>query len=715
MNDVIIRNSQFVLTVGSNAIVKSLIHTGSGQECLDLREEVPLCSVTQERPFHNELKLSHPNKKTVFAANSLVREGNRLTVGFELLPYQAVLEIREEPMYVSFELLGFEVDYSAYEVELSLPLPPVYEFRLLQLPVKNRTNFGEWLNVSWDDEVAVNILGNSPHTIIDAVRFQDYRVMYADAYRDVKLEGCSASLIVTDKGSFLDAVACVEEDYDLPKGVQNRRSKWINASAYWTASLTPDNVEEHIRYAKQGGFRLMLLYRPCFFQSDGEFKFKKEYPNGMEDVKKVLDKIRAAGILPGMHVLHTHVSLKSGRISPYADRRLHLKQKFLLTKELDETSDTVYVDRNPAGCTLVDKTRILKVGGELISYESYTTTPPYAFVGCTRGICDTRIASHSAESLCGILDVCEFCAMSAYIDQETDLQDEVAEEIAKVYRLGCGFIYFDGSEGTNAPYEYHIPNAQYKVYRRLQPEPVFAEAAAKSHFGWHMLSGGNAFDIWPMKEFKAKIAAFQAEEAPRMRMDFTRLNFGWWNFPEDVQPDIFEYGTSRAAAWDCPVTMMENLENFKKLARTDDILEVMRRWEDVRALGWLGEEEKERLKNLKQEHILLINGEGEYELREYDECREAAGGNKEVRAFVFERQKRAYAVLWHASGNGVLELDAQETDLCYEENPDGEKIMIQKAQGKVRIPLAGRRYLSCDKTVAELRQMLAGAGLRKEE
>jgi hypothetical protein len=40
--------------------------------------------------------------------------------------------------------------------------------------------------------------------------------------------------------------------------------------------------------------------------------------------------------------------------------------------------------------------------------------------------------------------------------------------------------------------------------------------------------------------------------------------------------DMFEYGTSRAAAWDCPVTVMEKTEAFKTHPRTDDILEVMR-------------------------------------------------------------------------------------------------------------------------------------------
>jgi len=41
--------------------------------------------------------------------------------------------------------------------------------------------------------------------------------------------------------------------------------------------------------------------------------------------------------------------------------------------------------------------------------------------------------------------------MSAYLDQNSDLQEEYANKLAEIYKLGCEFVYFDGSEGTNLP------------------------------------------------------------------------------------------------------------------------------------------------------------------------------------------------------------------------------------------------------------------------
>ena len=165
-------------------------------------------------------------------------------------------------------------------------------------------------------------------------------------------------------------------------------------------------------------------------------------------------------------------------------------------------------------------------------------------------------ADHERGRKGGILDISEFGARSVYIDQRTDLQDEIAEKIAEIYNLGFTFAYFDGSEGTNAPYDFHIPNAQYRVYSRFTTPPLFCEGAAKSHFSWHMLSGGNAFDVFSAEVFKARIREFPLEEAPRMRCDFTRLDFGWWNGGDlNLQADMIEYATSKAAAWDSPGTI----------------------------------------------------------------------------------------------------------------------------------------------------------------
>ena len=123
----------------------------------------------------------------------------------------------------------------------------------------------------------------------------------------------------------------------------------------------------------------------------------------------------------------------------------------------------------------------------------------------------------------------------------------------------------------------------------------------------------------PIWLFKEKIDEHPAAEAPLMKRDFTRVNFGWWGFwaPTDkirgkstigVQPDMWEYGTSKAAAWDSPISIQMRLDSLDAHPRSSDIMEVMRRWEDVRKRGLLTPEQKEQLKDLEVEHTLLLVG-----------------------------------------------------------------------------------------------------------
>ncbi len=697
--DIIIENDYLKLVVGGNCWAKSLVHKPTGEECLATDEEIALFSVTQERPFNNEVKLAHPNKRTTFQANRIRREGNKLIVGFEITPFEAVIDIKEAPSYIGFTLTDFIVHPTDYP-GLRMSPPPVAELRLLQLPIRNRENFGEWLNVSWDSKIAVNVLATSPYARIDSERRKGFRVMSADAVRDIKLKGTGAALIVSSADRLLDSIAKLEEDYGLPHGVESRRSDMINVSAYWSGKVTPANVDEHIKYAQMGGFRCMLLYYTSVFKESGGYElignydYRSEYPNGREDLKKMLDKIKTAGITPGIHVLHSHIGLLSRYVTPVADHRLNVTKRFTLAKALDKNDTVVYVEQNPEGTVMADRCRVLMFDGELITYENYTTEPPYRFIGCKRGEYATVAGNHPLGLVGGILDVSEFGGTSAYLDQNSSLQDESADKIADAFNAGFRFVYFDGSEGTNAPFEFHVPNAQYRVYKKLSPAPLFTEGAAKAHFSWHFLSGGNAFDIFEPEIFKDKIREFPAEEAPRMRRDFTRLNFGWWGYwALRTQPDMFEFGTSRAAAWDCPVTMMENVDAFKSHPRTDDILEVMRRWEDVRAKKWLTEEQKLMLRNLDQEHILLINENKDYELVPYDQITGAAGGNKDVLAFLFERKGECTVVFWHATGSGSLELPLDGKAVSLQKELGGKSVPFSSGSGTVTVPIGGRCYL----------------------
>lgn len=662
MPDIIIENRRFRLVVGEDCIAKSLIHKASGQECLDQNEPMALFSVTQPRPFNNEIKLAHPNKRTTFQANHLVQEDNKLIVGFETIPYHAEITLTVTDEYIAFCLSDFIIRPTDYSY-LKFSPPPAESFRLLHLPIKHRKFFGEWLNVSWDDEVAVNVLGTSPYANIDAEKRANHRVMYAEALRSVKMKGTEAALILSDGGEdLLDCIDRLEKDYDLPRGVESRRNPNIRSSYYRPFFLSPETVDRHIEYCKKCGFSFMLVYYLDFLDGPGYRKlgdyvdYKPCYPDGLETLKAVVKKIKDAGITPGLHFLQTHIGINSSLVTPRASHKLHLTKHFTLSRPISEEDTTIYVEENPENTVMCPECRVLRFGTELISYESYTTEYPYCFQGCQRGHWGTIVESHPMGLIGGILDISEFGATSVYLDQNSSLQDEVADKLAEIYDAGFEFAYYDGSEGTNEPYAFHVANAQYRVWKKLNPKPIFCEAAAKSHFGWHMLSGGNAFDQFRPDVFKKMTRLHPFEEAIHLKQDFTRMNFGWWGlYANMTQPDHWEYGCCLCSVCDCPASINGYIPDLDENARTDDVMEIVRRWEEVRVRNLLTPAQKQEVINdPDQERILLINEAGEYELVPYYQLETA---DEKLRAFRFTRQGKQWVVYWHACGEGKLQLE----------------------------------------------------------
>lgn len=691
MANIIIENKKFCLTLGTDCIAKSLIHKASGQECLDLSEPMSLFSVTQARPYNNEIKLAYPNKRTTYQANRLRRDGNQLLVQFEIVPIRAVITLKETDDYISFRLDDFIVEEEDY-YHLCMDTPPVEAFRLLQLPVRNRRHFGQWLNVSWDEDVAVNALATSLYAQIDAEKRHDCHIMTADAYADIRLKGAEAALIVTDSCDLLKAIDVLEEDYNLPRGAKVRMGKDIRRSVYAARWANPETVDDHIKACKKGGFTRATVYYASIFEGNGYDgtgqydRFVYTYPNGLADVKLVTDKFCAAGIIPGLHTMHSHIGLNTKYISPVADHRLSLKRHFTLSKPLDLEQTTIYVEQNPSYAPLHEKCRILQFGGELIYYTGYSTEVPYCFTGCRRGHQNTCITEHPLGQIGGVLDVSEFGAGSCHIDQDTSLQDEVSTELAKAYNQGFGFLYMDGSEGTPPPFAYQIARSQYNFFSKLNPQPDCSEGAAKTHFSWHMLPGGNAYDVFPPEIFKEMIRVHPASEAPRLMEDFTRLDFGWWSIYPNTQPDQWEFGASLAAAWDCVVAIQGDLPYMSQNPRMDDLFEILRRWEDIRVNDLLTPEQKKQIReNDRQEHILLINEDKQYEVVPYDEI---PTGNSDLHAFIFERKDHRYVVYWHGTGEGNARI-ALKDGKVYNELYEAP-IALEDANV---IPVGHRRYV----------------------
>ncbi len=714
-NDIVIENNEFRFVIGTDGTTKGLVHKSTGEECLMEGVGLPLFGITQDYPYDNENKLAFPAKQRTFGANKIRWRDNKLIVNFERTDYEAVIGVNIQKSYIAFTLekLSYKISNVGDKRKTRID-----EFILLQLPVKERSHFGEWLNVVWDKNIAVNLLAADPACRINAFDRPGYKVFQAAGEDVVKLEGISAALIVTGRDKLLDAVDTLEHDFDLPSGVESRRSLEYKYSYYEISGATPENIDEHIAYAKKAGFKQMVIYYMDFAKSMGHFEWKPEYPNGLEDLKKMVKKIEAADMLPGFHIHYNKAQISDPYVTPVPDPRLNIRKYFTIRNDIDKNSETIFVEENPAGCTLEDGRRILKLGTELISYESYTTTVPYKFVNCKRGYLNTFPVIRKKGDIFGLLDVDTWPEFVRF-NQRTDIQKEVADRLGKIIdEAGFKFLYYDGAEDVPPPYWYNVSKAQLDVYNSIKTKQLFAEGAQKSHFSWHILTRGNAFDDFPPEVFKEGIKKYPLAEAELISNDFSSIDFGWIHpvAPDSqtigLQPDMIEYAESKSSAWNSVISLIGILPGLKNNPRTNDNLEVIRRWEEIRKTGFLTDDMKKELRNPNLEHTLLINEKGKYELVQYEQII-MPESKKSIRAFLFTRNNKGWVVYWHTSGKGILKLNTKVSDIHLYENLDVE-LTVKERDRCAEIPVDKRRYIQFDLSNKEVTDIFVNSVLKTE-
>ena len=92
--DVTVENGQMRLVISSDGLARSLVYKPTDTECLVQGKRVPISTITEPRPYQNEVKLAYPNKKTTFKSNAVRMEGDRLIIGYELIPWEATVRVR---------------------------------------------------------------------------------------------------------------------------------------------------------------------------------------------------------------------------------------------------------------------------------------------------------------------------------------------------------------------------------------------------------------------------------------------------------------------------------------------------------------------------------------------------------------------------------------------------------------------------------------------
>jgi hypothetical protein len=726
---VVLETDSLRLTIAENGNVRSLLSKQDSTEYVRAATPTPLAVVYRggrsvpafQGKYAASTKPWIYQGGQAFAASNVTRERDRLRVDFGEANVTATYQVTSKSDYLAFELLHLTGE-------------PIDRIDLLSLKLVDLPQRGAWVNFASNRHFGVCLCAANVRTNAEMDQQDDCVTMRAVAEREVGLQGTTAVLFgcPQPRTQFLDTMAIVERDFHLPPGANNRRSPGTRYSYLWASHPTTENINQYIRWAKRAGFRMILFSYTSFATGAGHFEWNDAYPNGMADLKHVTDSIRDAGLKVGLHIHYSKTRKNDSYVTPVPDARLHQIRHFTLAEAVDEQAETIPVTEDPTGCTLDQGRKILKMGHELIAYESYRTQPDFAFTSCERGHLGSTASSCTRGTRLGLLNV-DTWPIFIRFDQNTDIQDDVAQRIGEIYRQTGPYemVYFDGAEDVHAPFWHHVASAQQRVFRCLDPVPPVCEAAHYSHFSWHMITRSNAYDIVApadgMKDFCRLMPCPTAAERSK---DFSRIDFGWLGRfgQKTAGPDVWEYVASRAAAWDCPISLKASPADFASNPRWEDCLDAIRIWEDARLGNHLTQNQPNMLRNVqpedahyvpcfdqrgiweniaagenltptqkrilnnRQEHHLFLNEQNEYELVPVDEV---TGCNPTIKAYSFQRSShpdQTYVLIWAVDQDVNLRLlvDADSVRLM---RPFGTELPVAHSENETVATIGPRSYL----------------------
>lgn len=328
--------------------------------------------------------------------------------------------------------------------------------------------------------------------------------------------------------------------------------------SYLFADLAAKDTDAWIELARRGGFTNIHMHG--WWSTLGHYEPRTAYfPKGLDDMKATAERIRQAGLKPGIHTLTACISTNDPWVTPVPSPHLIASNRYTLAKPLSAGDTTIFVNEMPAPnhdvvWSYSSDGNALRVGSELIRYAAISRESPYAFQQCERGAFKTQAAAHAEGTA---VDYLQQRYLAFYPEPDSPLAAELADRIAKVYNeCGLEMIYFDGSEGMRS--RYGTDSMRWAIFNRLHGGVT--EASEWGHNSWWIHSRLGAWDhpVWAMKQFH--------DEHVRLAASYRLSNLlepqlGWWapRGPSNVArghfPDEMEYFAAQNLSIDGPMSI----------------------------------------------------------------------------------------------------------------------------------------------------------------
>ena len=349
--------------------------------------------------------------------------------------------------------------------------------------------------------------------------------------------GHKAGIAVGPRTEILEMMRQMTVTAGVPKssagGAWSLGSEDSRQSYIFTRMANPEtDVDYYLALAELGGFQVLHLTSD-WAGTLGHYKLRaKRYPEGIASMKRLVDKIHAAGLKTSFHTLSSSISPSDSWIRPVPDKDLLPDYTYTLTASLDAlATNEIEVAEKPGPkhslvFTYSSNGNVLKIDDELIQYSGISREPPYRFTKLKRGAFGTKPAAHEAGAT---VDYLHHRYTAFYPKPDSPLMEKISIALASVYNGGgLDGLYYDGSEGMGS--RYGIDAFRWSLFRKLEHSPgrgPIIEASARGANNWwfQTRTGTQDHPVFAPKRFHDR----HVREALKIRRaEFMEPQMGWW-------------------------------------------------------------------------------------------------------------------------------------------------------------------------------------------
>ena len=434
----------------------------------------------------------------------------------------------------------------------------------------------------------------------------------APAFEDGGVTGSKIALFAVPVKEVLPVLSEIEINEGLPHplldGVWSKQAAHASES-YLIMDFGVQNLNEAIAVTKKAGLR--YLYHSDPFETWGNFRLKtKDFPANWPSLKQCVEQAKKENVRLGVHTLSNFITTNDAYVTPVPDKRLAKVGYTVLIASIDSTTNEIGI-KDPLFFNQF-KNNTLKsvvVGSEIIRYEAVSTTAPWKLLHCKRGAFGTKPSFHAVnDSIAKLMDHPYQVFLTNY-----SLQEEMAKTIARLFNeTGLMQISFDGLEGcwSTGMGQYARQLFTKTWFDALKPElqgKVINDASNPGHYFWHIYTRMNWGEPW-YAGFRESQLQLRLKNQEFFQRNLMPSMLGWFSLRPETTAEDIEWMLALGAGYNAGFGLSTSLETIRKNGKSNEMLAMIRNWETARLNKLFTEEQKTRMRSLKNEfHLERIN------------------------------------------------------------------------------------------------------------